>query len=106
MADRDDGLSRSGETAYAQHPPVRGGEAYKRDLLEIQRVDFALVELTLFLDTHPADMQALQQFNQLAQIRRQLMASFEQQYGPQMGFGNSFSRYPWQWNDTPWPWQV
>ncbi|WP_254639194.1 spore coat protein CotJB [Cohnella sp. GbtcB17] len=75
-------------------------------MLEIQKVDFALVELNLFLDTHPADMQALQQFNQLAQLRKQLMASFEQKYGPQMNFGNSFSRYPWQWVDTPWPWQV
>lgn len=106
MADREEAVSRSNEHVYAQQAPQRGGEAYKRDLLEIQKVDFALVELNLFLDTHPADMQALQQFNQLAQLRKQLMASFEQKYGPQMNFGNSFSRYPWQWIDTPWPWQV
>lgn len=106
VADREEAVNRNSENTYAQHAPQRGGEAYKRDLLEIQKVDFALVELNLFLDTHPADMQALQQFNQLAQLRKQLMSSFEQKYGPQMGFGNSFSRYPWQWIDTPWPWQV
>ena len=85
---------------------VAGDDAYRRHLLEIQKVDFALVELNLYLDTHPTDMQALQQFNQLAQRRQQLVHEFELKFGPMMNFGHSFSRFPWQWNETPWPWQV
>ncbi|MBD2848256.1 spore coat protein CotJB [Paenibacillus sp. IB182496] len=81
-------------------------EQYYAQLLQLQQYDFALVELTLFLDTHPNDMQALQQFNQLAQQRRQCAQQFEQQYGPLLQFGQSYSRYPWQWAQQPWPWQV
>jgi spore coat protein JB len=81
-------------------------EQYYRMLEELQQLDFALVELTLYLDTHPMDMQALQQFNQLAQQRQHCAHRFESCYGPLMQFGHSFSRYPWQWAEPPWPWQV
>jgi len=81
-------------------------EQYYGMLEELQQLDFALVELTLYLDTHPNDMQALQQFNQLAQQRQQCAHRFESCYGPLLQFGHSFSRYPWQWAEPPWPWQV
>jgi spore coat protein JB len=81
-------------------------DQYYRQLEELQQVDFALVELNLYLDTHPNDVQALQQFNQLVQQRQQLAYQFETQFGPLLGFGHSFSRFPWQWKETPWPWQV
>ncbi|QHW30650.1 spore coat protein CotJB [Paenibacillus rhizovicinus] len=81
-------------------------EQYYSKLLELQQLDFGLVELTLYLDTHPNDLQALQQFNQLAQQRKHCAQQFEMQYGPLMQFGHSFSKYPWQWIETPWPWQV
>ena len=81
-------------------------EQYYSSLLELQQLDFALVELTLFLDTHPNDMQALQQFNQLAQQRQQCAHAFELRYGPLLQFGHSYSKFPWQWSQSPWPWQV
>lgn len=81
-------------------------EQYYTRLHELQAVDFVLVELTLFLDTHPNDEQALSQFNQFAQKRRELAHQFEMAYGPLMQFGHSFSQFPWQWIETPWPWQV
>jgi spore coat protein JB len=82
------------------------GEAYFKELEVLQKVDFALVELTLYLDTHPTDMQAVQQFNQLAQRRQQIAGEFEMRHGPLLQFGHSYSRFPWQWVDSPWPWQV
>ncbi|UVI31868.1 spore coat protein CotJB [Paenibacillus spongiae] len=81
-------------------------EQYYHKLEELQQLDFGLVELTLYLDTHPNDMQALQQFNQLAQQRKQCAYHFEMHYGPLLQYGHSFSKYPWQWVETPWPWQV
>lgn len=75
-------------------------------LKELQELDFVLVELTLYLDTHPMDTLAIQQFNQMAAKRQQLAGHFEMKFGPLLGFGHSYSRSPWQWNDTPWPWQV
>ncbi len=87
-------------------PAVADFEAYRRELEQLQKVDFVLVELTLYLDTHPTDMQAIQQYNQLAQKRCAMAEAFELKFGPLMAFGHSFSRYPWQWVQTPWPWQV
>jgi spore coat protein JB len=81
-------------------------DEYYTLLRELQTLDFVLVELTLYLDTHPTDMPALQQFNQYAQSRQQAAAAFEVKFGPLMQFGHSFSRYPWQWSKDPWPWQV
>lgn len=81
-------------------------QEYYRMMEELQQLDFALVELTLYLDTHPDDMQALQQYNQLSQQRQQAAYRFECRYGPLLQFGHSYSRYPWQWAETPWPWQV
>ena len=115
--DRDDRYDRGGRyerrdrdyrdgEPIAPEPVERGDEAYCRDLFELQKTDFALVELTLYLDTHPTDMQAVQQFNQLSQRRRQIAHDFELKYGPLLQFGLSYSRFPWQWIETPWPWQV
>ncbi|MCD8500702.1 MAG: spore coat protein CotJB [Bacillaceae bacterium] len=73
---------------------------------ELQAVDFVLLELTLYLDTHPGDQDAIQQFNQCAQVRQQLKYQLEQIYGPLQQYGNSYSGYPWNWSDSPWPWQV
>ncbi len=93
---------RSGGLVLARAPSEIGiGE-----VLRLTEPDFALVELTLYLDTHPNDMQAVQQFNQLSQRRRQIAHEFEIKYGPLLQFGLSYSRFPWQWIDTPWPWQV
>jgi spore coat protein JB len=75
-------------------------------LEEIQAVDFVIVELNLYLDTHPQDFEAIKQFNEMTLKSMELKRSFEQQFGPLMNFGRSFSGYPWSWNETPWPWQV
>jgi spore coat protein JB len=81
-------------------------EHYYTRLQELQAVDFVLVELTLYLDTHPLDAQALQQYNQCAHQRQQLCHQFEAEFGPLKHFGHSYSGQPWQWVETPWPWQV
>lgn len=75
-------------------------------LEEIQAIDFVIVELNLYLDTHPHDLEAIKQFNEMTLKSMELKQHFEQQFGPLMNFGRSFSGYPWSWNETPWPWQV
>jgi spore coat protein JB len=79
---------------------------YYKLLHRLQAADFVLVELTLYLDTHPEDLKAIEQFNQYAHFRRQLADEFERCFGPLMQFGHSYSRYPWDWKNSPWPWQV
>lgn len=73
---------------------------------QLQAVDFVLVDLTLYLDTHPNDFEAINQFNQFAKERKKLKKVIESNYGPLMQYGNSYSGYPWNWDDAPWPWQL
>ncbi|WP_053363089.1 spore coat protein CotJB [Bacillus sp. FJAT-27251] len=79
-------------------------EDYYQRMEEIQAVDFVLVELTLYLDTHPTDQAAMQQYNQYAQYSRQLKKEFEKIYGALQH--NSFTDSNWSWGSAPWPWQV
>jgi len=81
-------------------------ESFYTQLRDLQAVDFVLVELTLYLDTHPDDLGAVQQYNQFAHKRSHMVQQFELEFGPLMAFGHSYSKHPWQWVETPWPWQV
>lgn len=81
-------------------------DEYYRLLEEIQAIDFVLVELTLYLDTHPNDVQAIQQFNQCTAYSKQLKQQFEAKFGMLQHFGGSFADANWSWGRAPWPWQV
>ena len=79
---------------------------YYEMLEQLQVLDFALVELNLFLDTHPEDLKSIEQFNQLTYERTKLANQFQELYGPLQNFGRADSKCPWQWSESPWPWQV
>lgn len=79
---------------------------YYKLLEQIQAADFVLVELTLYLDTHPTDALALQQFNQYSEYCKQLRAAFEPKYGPLTQYGHSPAGSSWDWGTGLWPWQV
>jgi len=79
---------------------------YYKLLEDIQTLDFTLVELNLYLDTHPDDLEAIKQFNTYTQKAKELRQQFEENFGPLMHFGHSYSTHPWAWNEPPWPWQV
>ena len=76
-------------------------------LRRIQEMEFTGVELNLYLNTHPEDTQALQNFCRTANELATLKQQYEQVYGPLLGFG--FGKNPgnnWVWALTPWPWEM
>lgn len=75
-------------------------------LKQLQEVDFVLTELNLYLDTHPDDLSAIDQYNWYAKERDKLRRRYEKQFGPLMHFGHSFNQYPDGWNEGPWPWEI
>lgn len=85
--------------------PVYGKMDSERERLlhEVMAADFTLIELNLYLDTHPADQRALAYYNSMVMQARMLRDNFEKRYGPLTAF--SGSRYPWQWIEGPWPWE-
>ncbi|MDF2961796.1 MAG: cotJB2 [Paenibacillus sp.] len=81
-------------------------EAYYKALEELQQTDFTLVELQLYLDTHPNDEPAFKEYKQLSEQRIALNEAFEQKYGPLQHYGRSRVDHPTDWSANPWPWQV
>ena len=75
-------------------------------LEQLQAIDFVLVELTLYLDTHPHDVDAIRQYNEYTKHRKKLSTQFESKFHPLCQYGHSYVSYPFSWSETPWPWQV
>jgi spore coat protein JB len=81
-------------------------EMYYQQLEEIQRVDFVLLELNLYLDTHPDDLNTIAEYNAYSMRSKALKEEFQSHFGPLQNYGNDLSGFPWSWSATPWPWQV
>lgn len=73
-------------------------------LRKIQEMDFVIYELALYLDTHPDDEDALNDYNCAVEKSLEYRQAYEKEYGP-LHIG-SYSRCPWQWIDSPWPWEM
>ncbi len=73
-------------------------------LQDISALNFAALELTLYLDTHPDDRGALRQRNEYLAEMKEVMREYEAKYGPLTTI--SRAEYPWTWIDEPWPWEI
>lgn len=77
-----------------------------RKLRKISELDFALHELTLFLDTHPTSARALELKREYRHRRDKAVAEYEAEYGPLNRTANSTELTDrWKWIDGPWPWE-
>ena len=76
----------------------------KREKLirSISAAQFALWELHLYLNTHPADMEALALHEQYEIKLKKLMREFEDKYGPLTPMTGEGV----EWLKNPWPWDV
>lgn len=75
-----------------------------RMLKDIGMISFTLVELTLYLDTHPYDKQAMEYFNHYSRIEAQLKQEFSSKYYP-LNAGLSQDTKEWSWVLAPMPWE-
>lgn len=73
-------------------------------LKRLSAIDFYLIDLHLYLNTHPEDAEALKIYNEMIMEAKALREEYQQSYGMLLA-NNSTSKYPWQWIDNPWPWQ-
>jgi spore coat protein JB len=81
-------------------------QEYYQWLEQLQTVDFVLLELQLYLDTHPGDLQALQQFHGWRERRKLVKSQFEARFGSLHPVDSAGTPYHWDWGEPPWPWQV
>ena len=72
-------------------------------LSELQALEFVLVELGLYLDTHQNDAQAMELYRQYAALEKEGRARYEAMYGPVTQTATAQSK-TWDWLKDPWPW--
>lgn len=76
-------------------------------LRTIQELEFAAVELNLYLDTHPEDEAAISAYNNIIHQYHEARRSYESQFGPLCNFGHTGpATTPWKWIEDPWPWEI
>lgn len=84
----------------------KGFDEDRRGMMgKIREMEFAAVELTLYLDNNPEDQQALADYNSISENLTRIRREYEQMYGPLSSYGCSTSKTPWQWVEGPWPWE-
>jgi spore coat protein JB len=82
-------------------------EMSRKDLLrKIQELSFASVEINLYLDNHPGNQKALNDYNKISAELQEVTKLYEKEYGPLKNFGCAQSEYPWKWVNEPWPWEL
>lgn len=71
----------------------------------IDEVSFAVTEITLYLDTHPEDSDALAFFNHYNEERKKAMARYAADYAPLTLDTVQPEDDYWRWALEPWPWE-
>lgn len=75
----------------------------RREMLEnIRYLNFSIVELALYLDTHPEDQRALCLYREYARRYKELADKYQKVYGPLTIY---FPCNRWRWLEEPWPWE-
>ncbi|OFI05472.1 CotJB protein [Clostridium acetireducens DSM 10703] len=74
-------------------------------LRQIQELEFAAVELNLYLDNNPNNINALRDYNCITEDLMAAKKKYEMMFGPLTNFGYAKSKAPWQWVNEPWPWE-
>ncbi len=74
----------------------------KEMLKKIKCYRFAVIELALYLDTHPEDSKALCLHRKYTNELKEILDKYQKIYGPLT------IEYPcnkWRWIEEPWPWE-
>ena len=93
---------------YKNYSPYRLNPNNEKEALlqQWQQYNFAIIDLNLYLDTNPNDKNALSIYREFLNILNQLQDKYESKYGPIELSSNCVSNNTWEWNNSPWPWEV
>ena len=70
---------------------------------EIRALNFAILDLKLYLDTHPHECEKINIYNCFVEKYKMLLDEYQDKYGP-MVCELCTSGYPWEWDENGWPW--
>lgn len=75
----------------------------KQMMRQIQELDFAIVDLTLYLDTHCYDTRAISRLQELVAQSKDLRAEYVKLFGPIMA-RDVVNADKWVWAEQDFPW--
>ena len=82
---------------------VQGSSVPDTALAQLQALEFVVLELGTYLDTHPDDAEAFALFQQYVAMCKSAEASYESRFGP-LQRSSSASADAYNWLQDPWPW--
>ena len=85
------------------HLMVEGSTLPATPLVELQALEFVMLELGLYLDTHPEDREAAELFQQFTAMERTARSEYETKFGP-LTKGSAVVNGSFRWLQDPWPW--
>ena len=71
-------------------------------MAQLQALEFVVLELGIYLDTHPQDTEALALFRQYTAMEKAARAAYEDRFGPLTQSAAGGDSY--RWLQEPWPW--
>ncbi len=77
--------------------------AVQNALNELQALEFVIVELGLYLDTHQSDAEAFTLFQQYVDMESQARQAYTSMYGP-LFQREAANNKTYTWLKDPWPW--
>ena len=69
---------------------------------QIMEIGFSILDLALYLDTHPNDTRAISLHRDYCRRYKELTDKYQRVYGP-LTIGYPCNK--WRWIELPWPWQ-
>lgn len=92
---------------YKNYKPaeLKAGSEREDMLMQLQELNFAMIDLGLYLDLHDSDRNAINKFNEYQKKEKELCKMFENKYGP-LTFDSKEVGNTWTWDNAPWPWEV
>lgn len=72
---------------------------------QVQMYHFAMVDASLFLDTHPTDKEALKYFGRLKEMSDKAHQDYQKKYGS-LNIKNGERDGKWEWATSAFPWEV
>lgn len=82
---------------------VNKSEKNKTPMTQLQTMAFVLQELSLYLDTHKDDQEALSLYRSFQEMYHQCRTEYECNCGPLNHMSMVNGEY--KWLDDPWPWE-
>ena len=95
-------ISNNSETMDSCNACEKNEKARREMMMRIRELDFAIIELALYLDTHPEDQKALCLHREYCKEVKTLKDQYQKVFGP---LTINYPCNKWRWLEEPWPWE-